>query len=251
MATPYVNTPVAPAQSETDRDIDVGTGNDDTWDDDNVRLDIFKTFIDSGRHPIWPDRPRRVEDVYAVAQVRLLGSETVTIFARNEKRSPPTTPRPIHAEEKLIVKLSAFLIRQRDTGGGLVTGVTVTVWINFSPCFQCSERLVDFIHEMRNNNVDFSRVEIVFPFLYRIRRGYCERHCDTAGGHTLPSERDHARNVQGLRRLRRAGVFLKTFDEAEWRRLGEVLRIPYKVPENRTRDDVNIRQDFLNLMGMP
>ena len=243
MATSHVNTPVAPAaQSEMARDV-VGTGND-FGDDVRDRFIIFETFIHSGLHPIWPDRPRFIEDVYAVAQVRVLGSATVTIFARNEKRSPTT--RPIHAEENLIVKLRAFLLRLRDTGGGIVTAVTVTVWINFSPCFQCSYRLINFIHEMNTKKVNMS-VEIVFPYLYRVRRGYCERHCR----HTLPSEIDHARNVQGLRRLRRAGVFLKTFDEEEWIRLGEVLRIHYRVPENRTRDDVNIRQDFLNLMDMP
>ena len=234
MATSYDNTPVAPAQSETDGDTDVGTGNDDSWNDDNVRLDIFKTFINSGRHP-----KRDVKDVYAVAQVRVPGSEPVTIFARNEKRSPPTTPRAIHAEENLIVKLSAFLLRLRDTGGGMVTGVTVTVWINFSPCFECSPRLEEFILEMIKKNVDMS-MKIVFPHLYRIPLPTELHNCQR----DLP-----LKTLRGLLRLERLVVLgLKTFDEEEWRSLGEVLGINNTFPENRTHDDDNTRQAFQNVM---
>ena len=238
MATPYVNTPVAPAQSETDHDINVGTGNDDTWDDRRVRFTIMDTFGHSGLHPL----ERLTKDVFAVAQVEVPGSEPVTIFARNAKTSPRATKYKIHAEENLIVKLSAFLLRLRDAPGGgierIVTGVTVTIWINYSPCFECSPRLEDFIHEMRNKNVHMS-MEIVFPHPYRIPLPTELHNCQ----HDL-----NLKTLRGLLRLKSLGVFLKTFDEEEWRRLGEVLGINYTFPENRTHDDDNTRQAFQNVM---
>ena len=242
MTTPATTSETDTPATTSETDIDIGTGNDDSWKDIRVRFHIFETFIHSGLHP----NPPFVGDVYAVAQVTALrdgSNDTVTkpIFAKNDTSSPAIH---IHAEKTLIFNLHAFLLRLQDApGGGIATCFTVTIWINFSPCYRCSRRFLKFIDVMRKKEVDMS-MEIIFPHFYKIRRDYCvQNQCQ----HNLPSETDHRKNVGGLLRLTRGGVVLKTFNGEEWKMLGKALRIDYRVPANRTQEDDNIRQDFLNM----
>lgn len=248
MSTTSVNTSVsASAQSETADDIDIrGSAravyySHDPYDEIYYCYNIIDIFIHSGLHAKWPNKPKYIIDVYAIAEIKLPGAANIIIMAKNDRGR-------YHAEENLINKLRRHLESTSPRGGRRpIVDVTVKIWINFSPCYRCSRRILNFIEEMRRRNIYMS-VEIVFPCLYRIRRNYCEDNC-YPHQHNLPSQQDHDSNVKGLLNLKHdGGVFLKVFNDEEWRKLQEVLRINYGVPENRRLEDETLELDFLRMI---
>lgn len=241
MSTTNVNTCVsASAQSETADDIDIrgsAQSNLHILGEINVRYSIFDIYIHSGLHVRWPMKRRVINDVYAVVQLQLPGAQNPVLFvAKNDLHVR-------HAEEIMISILRSHLIKLMSTASPVVDAA-IKIWINFSPCYKCSKKILQFIEEMRKRNIYLS-VEIMFPFLYKIRRAYCVDNCS----HNLPSPQDHDRNVKGLLSLKHeGGVFLKTFDAEEWRTFGEVMRIDYRVPENRKLEDESLERDFLQII---
>lgn len=149
------------------------------------------TFFYSGlriRNP--PD----ITDVYAVAELTTRdgrGARLEITIGKNQRGV-------IHAEIKLINKLRSFF----ETSP---TIVNIKIWINFSPCRGCSEKLLSFFQE-KSMYIN-SRV-IVFPFLYKIHK---------------------RRNVVGLQKLKLSGISLSTFTEADWAKLRQLL---YVSPED-------------------
>ena len=152
---------------------------------------ILYTFFYSGlriRNP--PD----ITDVYAVAELTTRdgrGTRLEITIGKNQRGV-------IHAEIKLINKLRSFF----ETSP---TIVNIKIWINFSPCRGCSEKLLSFFQE-KSMYIN-SRV-IVFPFLYKIHK---------------------RRNVVGLQKLKLSGISLSTFTEADWAKLRQLL---YVSPED-------------------
>ena len=241
MSTTNVNTCVSTsAQSETADDIDIrgsAQSNLHILGEINVRYNIFDTFIHSGLHVRWPIKWRVIKDVYAVVQLQLPGVKNPVLFeAKNRLHFR-------HAEEIMISILRSHFIKLMSTASPVIDA-TIKIWINFSPCYKCSEKILQFIEEMKKGNIYLS-VEIIFPFLYKIRRAYCVDNCS----HNLPSQQDHNRNVEGLLSLKHGGgVFLKTFVAEEWRKFGEVMGIDYRVPENRKLEDESLERDFLRII---
>ena len=237
MSTTNVNTCVSTsAQSETADDIDIrgsAQSNLHILGEIKFRYNIFDIYIHSGLHVSgWPIKRRVINDVYAVVQLQLPGVKNPVLFVAENDHSH-------HAEENMISQLNKLMSTALP-----VVNTTIKIWINFSPCYKCSEKILEFIKEMRKRGIYLS-IEIIFPFLYKIRRAYCVDNCS----HKLPSPKDHGRNVKGLLSLKHGGgVFLKTFDAEEWRKFGEVMGIDYRVPENRKLEDERLERDFLRII---
>ncbi|KAK7499808.1 hypothetical protein BaRGS_00008899 [Batillaria attramentaria] len=125
-----------------------------------------------------------------------------------------------HVEERLIYSLHEYFIRRSRHLEA--SNAHVTIMINFSPCYDCSDKFVRFIREMRQNGILLS-MEIVFPFLYKIRRPWCRQNCKDKH---LPSTDDHARSMNGLYKLKEQGIRLRPFERSDWIRLADILNVP-------------------------
>ena len=194
---------IVPEESGEAADFDIVTSgslhvhrDDDPFDicfvrNSRERKHIVYTFFYSG---IRFQNSPNITDVYAVAELTTRdgrGARLEITIGKNQRGV-------IHAEKDLINKLRSFF----DTSPRIVN---IKIWINFSPCHRCSEKLLSFFQEkiMYIN----SRI-IVFPFLYRIHE---------------------PRNVVGLQKLKLSGISLSTFTEADWAKLRQLL---YVSPED-------------------
>lgn len=202
MAAANLRPNIVPEESGEAADFDIGTNRSLHVHPDNdrygicqilnprERIKIVYTFFYSGLHI---PHPPKINDVYAVAEITSQDGRGARgiIIGKNQRGV-------IHAERDLINKLRSFF----NTSQGIVN---IKIWINFSPCHRCSEKLLSFFQEkiMYIN----SRI-IVFPFLYRIH----ER-----------------RNVVGLKQLELSGISLSTFSKADWAKLRQLL---YVSPED-------------------
>ena len=177
---------------------------------------IFDTFFYSGLHDIL--NPRNITVVYAVAEITTqdgCGSEPEIIIGKNQQHH-------FHAETDLINKLYSFFVTSQRI-------VNIKIWINFSPCHRCSQKLSSFYQD---KCLSIDSLVIVFPFLYRI---------------TLP------KSVEGLQTLKSNGISLSTFSSEDWKQLQLLLNasgLDYTTDDRdaRTTQDERNAEKFLQLM---
>lgn len=188
----------------------------------NVR-DILRDFIDSGLHgATWPSR------AYAVLPPSFLGD---LIIEQNGAR---------HAEHILTDRLRnrvTTLTRSPNRQ------MSVTVYMNYSPCADCADILLELDREVRNRFNSMIRLEVAFASLYNIQRNSCRLDCR----HRLCDDDTHDRNVDGLLRLDSAGVALRTFGAADWTDLMEALDIQTFYIDRRGEDDT-MEQDLAAIL---
>ncbi len=220
---------IVPEESGEAADFDIGTNRsllvhrNDDLDICFVRRSgerkrgILYTFFYSG---LRIRNSPNITDVYAVAEVTTQdcrGAGPEIVIGKNQRGV-------FHAERDLINKLSPFFATSPRM-------VNIQIWINFSPCSECSEELLSFFQEkcMYIN----SRV-IVFPSLYKIHK---------------------RRNVVGLQNLELSGVSLSTFSEADWVKLRQLLYVspedcifPYDHTAARTGQDQHNASRLRHLM---
>ena len=154
-----------------------------------------------------------------------------------------------HSEQNAISSLRQKL-RQR-----CLPSQTLRWFINYSPCRNCSDEIIRFIHEARSFGVAIT-INMTFSFLYKIRRPSCE---ELSHPHVQSiSPRDHQRNVEGLKQLEENGVSVCTFrGAADWEELSRLLSVEYfshLFPyhgSRRQEEDAETRTDFYRLVTRP
>ncbi|PVD26971.1 hypothetical protein C0Q70_12120 [Pomacea canaliculata] len=94
-------------------------------------------------------------------------------------------------------------------------------------------------------------MEIIFPFLYKIRRPSCEDGSH-AIPHPLPSPYDHGESLEGLKSLVDIGVTLRTFNKDDWLFIASFLNVHYVYEGTaRQREDMLLKDDLELLMNPP
>nr|KAG5702759.1 hypothetical protein BaRGS_003633 [Batillaria attramentaria] len=124
--------------------------------------------------------------------------------------------------------------------------VEVTVMQNSSPCWGCSDRYEKDLGDIiRDSGIT---VTIVFSSFHRIRRRSCQwqHHLHV---NTIPLEH-HTLNRDGLKKMSKVGIILKTAQFQDWK----VLRIALQLPDNifeeaynrspRRKEDVLLKEDL-------
>ena len=202
---------------------------------------IFTTFLNSGLHgAVWP------KDVYSVIGFtefcnNPLQLTCVAVIKNNSD---------CHSEQNAISSLRQKL-RQR-----CLPSQTLRWFINYSPCRNCSDEIIQFIQEARTFGVVIT-IKMTFSFLYKIRRPSCE---ELSHPHIqCISPWDHQKNVEGLEQLERNGVSVCTFrGAADWEELSRLLSVEhlshpflYGHGSRRQEEDAVMRTDFYRLVPRP
>ena len=195
-------------------------------------LNVFTTFWKSGVHEVkWTARL-----VYSVLVFQLGNNSKSTVVFRNRNKR--------HSEQNAIIFLREKL--QENS----LPSQTITWFVNYSPCRNCSERINEFIKEARTSFGVTIKVKMTFPFLYKIRRPSCEKerhqHLEAV------SCWDHQENLEGLKQLESNGVSVCTFGEEDWEDLSRLLSLvhdPLLYPgSTRQAEDVLLKKDFHRLV---
>ena len=191
--------------------------------------EIENTFQSSGLHG---QQFQHTHKAYAVAVYRENGRK-VTHFERNTWVS--------HAEKEMIKHLEDVLEDER------LRSEVIRLYVNFSPCFECSRLIIDFLERAEQFYETDLSLEIIFSHLYKIRRPSCVDGSHSKN-HQLPDVTSHNRNLQGLRRLSVWGVDLRPFTEKDWQKFAALLSLPFRRSEycNSGRDDEDeaLLEDF-------
>ena len=198
---------------------------------------VFTTFWNSGLH----EKKWTGGVVYSVLMFQLSNYSKYTAVFENERKH--------HSEENAITFLREKL---REIS---LPSQTIRWFVNYSPCRKCSDAINEFIREARTDYHVTIKVNMTFPFLYRIRRPSCEEllhsHLQSV------SQWEHQRNVEGLEQLERNGVSVSTFrGKADWEELSKLLSVEhlshpflYHGTTRQTEDDV-LRKDFRRLLHL-
>jgi hypothetical protein len=193
----------------------------------------FAVFVNSGLHgSAWPNL------TCAVVPAGVFG---MPILARN-------TPQGAHAEMTLLPAIRASVSLHATTTFKPGSTVNIKVLQNYSPCATCSSLYCRLQEDLNKFSVlcgvHFT-LEIVFAALYNIERPSCALHSHAFAHATDVSK--HERNVQGIRNLLQAGVFVRPFQENDWRQLAASLI--QDTLKARQVEDHNLRSDFKLLFG--
>ena len=130
--------------------------------------------------------------------------------------------------------------------------VDIEMFVSQSPCntqaktgaeSECSKRLIAF----KNRDDLEVTLKIAIPSLYMIRRKFCEDQKANQGPYNcaqhleLVPEGDSRANQQGLRDMKKAGIQLRTFTDADWKSLAD----HFKVYQPGTRaEDEKVKRDL-------
>ncbi|KAK7113311.1 uncharacterized protein [Littorina saxatilis] len=121
----------------------------------------------------------------------------------------------LHAEEALLKYLRIQLpVTKRET----LKSITITQ--NASPCFRCAKGYREELKTLVDSGVE---VSVVFSSFHWIRRLSC-RH--QGHWHRLVPIYSHEQNIEGLQKLRDAGIAVRTTQYEDWRRLCYALQVP-------------------------
>lgn len=119
---------------------------------------------------------------------------------------------------------------------------TIKMYVSNSPCYVCSQNIISF------SQLSGWQFEIVVSALYNIRRPSCVRDPSCYWHVDLVSPGIHEANVKWLRNLSNARrVTLRTFNEQDWRDLGNLLGVPPATDYCQQEDDW-LRNDFQELL---
>lgn len=198
---------------------------------------VFTTFWNSRQH----EKKWAGGVVYSVLMFQLSNYSKSTPVFKNERKH--------HSEENIITFLREKL---REMS---LPSQTIRWFVNYSPCRKCSDTINEFIREARTDYHVTIKVNMTFPFLYRIRTPSCEELLHSHLRGVLQCE--HQRNVEGLEDLERNGVSVSTFrGKADWEELSRLLSVEhlshpflYHGTTRQTEDDV-LRKDFRRLLHL-
>lgn len=196
--------------------------------------EIVSTFRNSGLHG---DQFQNVHRAYAVVKYKGRDGQIHIHKERNNWGS--------HAEREMIRYLENKLENEK------LFSQTIEFYVNFSPCFECSGHIIDFLEEAEQfYDIDIE-LEIIFSHLYKIRRPSCLDGSHNKD-HRLPGPADHNRNLTGLRKLSSVcGVDLHPFGKKDWKRLADVLSVPFSRTvywsSGREDEDKALLDDFESL----
>ena len=199
----------------------------------------FMIFVDSQLHGAdWP------KEACAVVAKDVFGTQKPFVV-RNHFHGT-------HSEEELIHELEQYLEenRARDVQP-TKRHVQLKLFLNYSPCFECSSRLIGFIDDCKSTfDLEIS-LEFVFSGIYNIKRPSCIR-CEC---NTYHYKLNHVKaNIEGLE-LIRDGATLRTFEEKDWRELASILELPEERAEEairrRGKEDSRMRQDLQEMLAGP
>ena len=195
----------------------------------------FTIFVNSQLHgAVWP------KEACAVVSKDVFGRETPFV-ARNNFHGT-------HAEQELIEELKQHLKENRDV---LPTErpVSLKLFLNYSPCYDCSFRLCRFIDDCKSTYDLEISLEVVFSGIYKIARPSCKRG-ECGESHKKLSHVEE--NITGLKFLTENGAKLRTFEERDWRELASILELSEEFAtaaiENRKNEDIRMRQDLQELL---
>ncbi|KAK7481388.1 hypothetical protein BaRGS_00027344 [Batillaria attramentaria] len=185
---------------------------------------VLQTFISSGLHGSkhgWPTL------VYALTLCRL-NDQSVCLYKKNRGRH--------HAEDNMLSFLKEAIVNR------LFLSQQLTMYVNYSPCHNCSDLIVKFLHWAELHYGINLQLEIAFPALYRIRRPSCEEEGHT---HKLADADDHDRNVKGLERLKGIGVTIRPMNAVDWSTIARGLNVPFVYEGSaRQQEDAVLHKDF-------
>lgn len=149
-----------------------------------------------------------------------------------------------HAETKII-----DFLKKKMEQGQLFRNQTIKLFVNFSPCCDCSDELITYLLDTKRRRGFDIKLQISFPALYKINRPSCE-----AGNHSVAHNRfddwDHMHNFQGLLKLRGSGVDLQVSGAKLWQGLADALGVPkitYGMMSPRRREDTKLSNDWQRL----
>lgn len=178
--------------------------------------EVLETFLSSGWHgKKWPDKTYAILAPSAVAR-------DIKIFESNGDG---------HAE----VHLTTYLL---DNLGSAVNGETKTitqrVYINYSPCSECSWEIQKLLHYAKQKYpyVDL-QLHLIISSLYNIKRQSCKKR--RLSCHHDLSVKESNDNADGLKLLGGAGVQLSTFTMDHWKDLSTLLLFQTNVKEENGR----------------
>lgn len=168
----------------------------------------------------------------------------ITCYTQGNRRQhyPAKNGRRQHSEDAAIKHLKSLI------GDKKLRSPLIKIYANYSPCHECSEKILEFLCSAKSeHNIDL-KVELVFSNLYRVRRPSSERNPHYR--RRLPSRTDHEAQVEGLKKLHRHGVVLRTFTPQDWRDLANTLDVnPLKVSCRENKCDL-LRKDFEEIMDL-
>ncbi|XP_070184606.1 uncharacterized protein [Littorina saxatilis] len=186
----------------------------------HIREEVFETFWKSGQRGSANILSEGQSYAYVVAAFILSDGcgQRRYLISRSTSSGP-------HAETKMVEFLKMKLDERM-----LGSGQTIVMYMNFSPCQNCSRQLCD----LKRNRLNLHNVglELVVAHLYRVtsHRKDAEIHC------------------QGLRNVRMAGVVIRAFNcfgQWDWNTLREhilhVQRNSMHSLSSRLLQDQNLR----------
>lgn len=186
--------------------------------------EVLQTFITSEGHDLgWNQR------TFALVQYTSNG-KTCHFVARN------TFLR--HTEDDIIEHLKGQLKE------GKVDSPNVKIYISFSPCHTCSQKLIALLDHTKSEHGMELNVEIVFSGLYRIKRPSCKKDWSCNGHLSKFTQADHDNNVAQLKNLQRKGVQLRTFKDQDWLDLRRGL-------DSLRKEGELLKKDFEIILKMP
>lgn len=194
----------------------------------------LSVFVNSGLHGAdWP------RETHAVA---------TNVFG-TERRIDVKNGLGEHCEEALIRELWRVI---EDREGRRAAGSnlpplrkSLKMFISYSPCYDCSIRLIDFI-----KHADIA-LEIAFSALCNIHRPSCIRLCR----HRLCEKFESQQNIKGLKALILEGVNIHPFTDDDWRELVAALGFSTAVAADAISrraemiEDNRMQSDFEELFG--
>ncbi|XP_025101306.1 uncharacterized protein LOC112568281 [Pomacea canaliculata] len=188
----------------------------------NDFVGVLSDFMRNGVHgQTWPKNVS-----YAVAQYKE-GKETRYFRAKNDYA---------HAEEAVIKHFENLMCLDE------LVSDDIKVYISNSPCFSCSDKIINFLKNAKRYYKRNLKVELVFSAFYRVRRPSCEENPRCIG--RLPDEDAHKAQVEGLKNLfTTPGIVLRPFTKQDWMELQIALSC-------RQDEDEKLRKDFEQLMSL-
>ena len=194
--------------------------------------------MDSQLHgAVWP------KEACAVVPKDVFGTQKPLFFCRNYFHGK-------HSEQDVIQELEHYLEKNRDV---LPTErpVSLKLFLNYSPCYDCSCRLRRFIDDCESTYDLEISLEVVFSGIYNISRPSCK-----GGECGIYHTRNHVEeNITGLKSLIQRGATLRTFEKRDWRELASILELSEEFAkeaiEKREKEDIRMQQDLQKLLPGP
>ena len=163
-----------------------------------------------------------------------------------ETKTPKEGPQ--HAEIYAIKNLTKIIQEKREEEYHPVTErlpVTITLYINATPCQKCAKELVQFKTDWKNQDCEIT-LKVVFSSFYKIQRYSCS-NCS----HRKADYVDHKNNCDGIKLMSTNDIQLSPFGENDWIMFQDKLQIQPRDLKTwmdginkRRPEDINLKEDL-------